>query len=440
MSTDPQNTDRRKRKGLLASLFSCCIAPTTEDSRASASAPVAPKSTTTATQTAPAANAPDASLQPAGQAAAKASSSSAPAAATETPIAQAGTQIIDARPKAAAPTPDETTTTALGTGIRIPPGASAPGPTTTNDARHVSIAPTEVPPSSSNRDFFSPMSSPGTQTPRRSVSAANDSLPPATEEEAVHEALEIDEPLTPSSAVIPVTAPIPDAVPALGGAVVGAGGSSHDLTTFSPNHDDPSGGVSLAAGLYGDSSDHWLLPPPSPAVKKGKRKCLVLDLDETLVHSSFKVIHGADFVVPVEIDSLYHNVYVIKRPGVDEFMRRCGELFEVVVFTASLAKYADPVLDMLDIHKVVHHRLFRESCSYHMANYVKDLGQLGRPLNATIIIDNSPASYVFHPAHAVPISSWFNDVHDTELIDLVPFLEDLASVDDVSRVLQLALD
>ena len=181
----------------------------------------------------------------------------------------------------------------------------------------------------------------------------------------------------------------------------------------------------------------WLLPPISQNLK-GK-KCLVLDLDETLVHSSFKVIHQADFVVPVEIDGIFHNVYVIKRPGVDDFMKRVGEHFEIVVFTASLAKYADPVLDILDIHHVVHHRLFRESCFNHMGNYVKDLSQLGRDLRETIIIDNSPASYVFHPAHAVPISSWFNDVHDTELIDLIPFLIDLTTVNDVSQVLELSL-
>lgn len=144
-------------------------------------------------------------------------------------------------------------------------------------------------------------------------------------------------------------------------------------------------------------------------------------------------------MVPVEIDGIFHNVYVIKRPGVDEFMRIMGEHFEIVVFTASLAKYADPVLDMLDIHNVVHHRLFRESCHNHMGNYVKDLSQLGRNLQDAIIIDNSPASYVFHPAHAVPISSWFNDVHDTELTDLIPFLLDLTTVDDVSQVLELSM-
>ena len=42
--------------------------------------------------------------------------------------------------------------------------------------------------------------------------------------------------------------------------------------------------------------------------------------------------------MPVEIDNQYHNVYVLKRPGVDEFMRKMGEKYEIVVFTASLAK------------------------------------------------------------------------------------------------------
>lgn len=114
---------------------------------------------------------------------------------------------------------------------------------------------------------------------------------------------------------------------------------------------------------------HWLLPPLQPSLKG--RKCLILDLDETLVHSSFKILNQADFTIPVEIEGQYHNVYVIKRPGVDEFMRRVGELYEVVVFTASVSKYGDPLLDQLDIHKVIHHRLFRESCYNHQGNYVK---------------------------------------------------------------------
>lgn len=183
----------------------------------------------------------------------------------------------------------------------------------------------------------------------------------------------------------------------------------------------------------------WLLPPVKP--EHQGRKCLVLDLDETLVHSSFKLIHQADFTIPVEIEGAYHNVYVIKRPGVDQFMKRVGELYEVVVFTASVSKYGDPLLDQLDIHHVVHHRLFRESCFNHQGNYVKDLSQLGRDLKDTIIIDNSPTSYIFHPQHAVPISSWFSDAHDNELLDLIPVLEDLSGngVKDVSMVLDVSM-
>lgn len=50
-------------------------------------------------------------------------------------------------------------------------------------------------------------------------------------------------------------------------------------------------------------------------------------------------------------------------------------------------------------------RLFRESCVFHRGNYVKDLSRLGRELRRVIIVDNSPASYIFHPENAVsPVS------------------------------------
>jgi carboxy-terminal domain RNA polymerase II polypeptide A small phosphatase len=190
-------------------------------------------------------------------------------------------------------------------------------------------------------------------------------------------------------------------------------------------------GQSHPRSQYG--GQEFLLKPQAE-IDRGKH-CLVLDLDETLVHSSFKPIANADFIIPVEIEEQVHQVYVVKRPFVDEFMKKVGEWFEVVVFTASLAKYADPVLDLLDKHKVVRHRLFREACSNHKDNYVKDLSLLGRPLEKTIIIDNSPASYLFHPENALPILSWFDDENDTELLDLIPFLEDIEKVDDVRCVL-----
>ncbi|XP_073916132.1 CTD small phosphatase-like protein isoform X2 [Castor canadensis] len=139
---------------------------------------------------------------------------------------------------------------------------------------------------------------------------------------------------------------------------------------------------------------------PEVTVLDYGKKCVVIDLDETLVHSSFKPISNADFIVPVEIDGTIHQVYVLKRPHVDEFLQRMGQLFECVLFTASLAKYADPVADLLDRWGVFRARLFRESCVFHRGNYVKDLSRLGRELSKVIIVDNSPASYIFHPENA----------------------------------------
>jgi RNA polymerase II subunit A small phosphatase-like protein len=173
-----------------------------------------------------------------------------------------------------------------------------------------------------------------------------------------------------------------------------------------------------------------LLPPLRQ--EDAGRKCLVLDLDETLVHSSFKPVPDADFVIPIEIEGQTHQVYVLKRPHVDVFLKRLGELFELVLFTASLSKYADPVTDLLDKHKVLRHRLFREHCVNHRGNFVKDLSRLGREINQTIIVDNSPASYIFHPQNAVPIESWFEDKDDCELLELIPFLEEIAHASDIS--------
>ena len=48
-------------------------------------------------------------------------------------------------------------------------------------------------------------------------------------------------------------------------------------------------------------------------------------------------------------DGSQQNIYVAKRPGVDEFLARVSEKFEVVIFTASLAHYADPVIDFLTV-------------------------------------------------------------------------------------------
>jgi len=177
-----------------------------------------------------------------------------------------------------------------------------------------------------------------------------------------------------------------------------------------------------------------LLGPRKPEHRN--RKTIVLDLDETLVHSSFKKVPGSDFQVPVEIDNTIHTVYVLKRPYADEFLEMCGRHYEVVLFTASLSKYADPLLDDLDKKRVIDVRLFRQDCVQIGYSYIKDLSQLGRKMSDIMIVDNSPHSYRFQPNNAIPITSWFDDKMDTELKDIIPTLETtLKHIPDVRKIL-----
>lgn len=175
--------------------------------------------------------------------------------------------------------------------------------------------------------------------------------------------------------------------------------------------------------FYDVSGPKGPLLQPQCSLTEG-RKCLVLDLDETLVHSSFHIPEAHDLVVALGLpDGSQQNIYVAKRPGVDEFLARMSELFEVVIFTASLAHYADPVIDFLALGmnkhlnepKEIKLRLYRESCLFLRGLYVKDLSRLGRKLEQTVIVDNSPASFLLQPEHGIPIKSWFSDTSDREL-------------------------
>jgi RNA polymerase II subunit A small phosphatase-like protein len=170
------------------------------------------------------------------------------------------------------------------------------------------------------------------------------------------------------------------------------------------------------------------------------KNTLVLDLDETLVHSSFIPTSAYDFVIPITIDGVLSHAFVAKRPGVDSFIAKCLEYFEVVIFTASLKIYAEPLIDRLVNNDLSIHKLFRPSCRRIDGIYVKDLTRLGRRLEEIVIVDvtsmqNSPASYALQPQNAVAIQSWFSDTKDTDLEHTWRILERLAAVRDIPKAL-----
>jgi len=179
---------------------------------------------------------------------------------------------------------------------------------------------------------------------------------------------------------------------------------------------------------------------PSQPATQPKRPTLALDLDETLVHSSTDPpADRVDMVFPITFNHEVHNVYVRKRPHLEEFLEICARHFEVVVFTASQMIYADVLLDKLDPHKrIFSHRLFRDACLLVQGNYIKDLHVLGRDLARTVLVDNSPHAFGYQIDNGIPIESWYDDQEDTELLKLVGFLNRVFAEDDVRPSIRAA--
>ncbi|KAG5501774.1 hypothetical protein JKF63_04043 [Porcisia hertigi] len=175
-----------------------------------------------------------------------------------------------------------------------------------------------------------------------------------------------------------------------------------------------------------------LLPPlPFASVPK---VTLVLDVDETLVHSTFQpspdVIY--DKVLHVPSEGKTYTISVKYRPYLEDFLRFVSRRFEVVIFTASLRAYCDKLMDEIDPQGILGSlRLFREHCTHCERSYIKDLYRLGRDLRRVVILDNSPAAYSFQQRNAIPIKTWINDPKDRELFLLLPLLDSLAMCDSV---------
>ena len=163
------------------------------------------------------------------------------------------------------------------------------------------------------------------------------------------------------------------------------------------------------------------------------KKTLVLDLDETLIHSYFDhpPPRPPDISFDIFIEKKKIHVNSILRPGVREFLDNLEKYFEIVVFTASLSQYANPVIDFIDKKGICKFRLYREHCccfTNGFANsFIKDLKKLDRDMKNLIIIDNNPRSFMLNKENGVPIKTWVEDKNDRELYKLIPYLLFLAN-------------
>ena len=171
--------------------------------------------------------------------------------------------------------------------------------------------------------------------------------------------------------------------------------------------------------------------------KSSNKKTLVLDLDETLVHSQFMPFNiKSDIKLKIELENEIHDIFILVRPGMQQFLEKMGKIFEIVIFTASISSYADPLLDIIDKNNLCKYRLYREHCTEINNCFIKEIKKLGRDLKDVIIVDNSPLSYYFNPENGIPISSWFDDKNDKELFNVSVILEFLSFVPDVRNFIK----
>ncbi|CAG8976313.1 hypothetical protein HYALB_00005719 [Hymenoscyphus albidus] len=208
---------------------------------------------------------------------------------------------------------------------------------------------------------------------------------------------------------------------------------------------------------------------PDAANGKLIQKTLILDLDETLIHSMAKGGRmSTGHMVEVKLNTVVgaggtatlgpqHPIlyYVHKRPHCDDFLRKVCKWYKLVIFTASVQEYADPVIDWLEQErKFFSGRYYRQHCTFRHGAFIKDLSSVEPDLSKVMILDNSPLSYMFHRGrftlsfdgaqktnlftdNAIPIEGWINDPTDNDLLHLVPLLEGLQWVTDVRALLGL---
>jgi len=151
---------------------------------------------------------------------------------------------------------------------------------------------------------------------------------------------------------------------------------------------------------------------------------LVLDLENTLVSSTWDRKHGWRHA---------------KRPGVDAFLQKMAQYYEIVLYTSTMQGVADPVIDSLDKQQAIMHRLYRESTRFIDGVHVKDLNSLNRNVRRIISIDNDALALQLHPDNLLRVKPYTDprDRTDDVLEKITPMLVEIATqqYDDIPSIL-----
>lgn len=167
-----------------------------------------------------------------------------------------------------------------------------------------------------------------------------------------------------------------------------------------------------------------------------KSHLLILDLDQTLIHTSAtKLEYDYNMVV--------REWFIYFRPFCRSFLRDCQQFFDVAIWTASTRNYAIPIVTQLFQNYPPPSFIFTiEQCNRYITGdgdilIVKSLERvtnLGYPLSRILIVDDRPEMYCNDWSNGVPILPFTGDIVDSELLFIQPYLEALSLLSDVRDV------
>lgn len=149
---------------------------------------------------------------------------------------------------------------------------------------------------------------------------------------------------------------------------------------------------------------------------------MILDLDETLIHSDLDLKWSAhDYYLNTTDESV---IPINIRPHLYDFLDFSVEYFDIIIFTASCSDYADPIIDFIEKEKkYFKYRFYREHCINYGNFYIKDLTLFGKDLDKVIIVDNNIFSFAHYLQNGILISSFYNETEDIDLLSLIQFFK-----------------
>lgn len=128
------------------------------------------------------------------------------------------------------------------------------------------------------------------------------------------------------------------------------------------------------------------------------------------------------------------------RPHLYQTLNQIMKSYNPIVFAGSNRSYADSIIDYLDPEKnLFKYRLYRHNCvklpSEKGTFYVKDLRIIKNvSLKNMVIIDNSVLSFAFQLENGIPISDFYNNKDDVDLITLGTYLMDMSDSDNLPAI------